>query len=153
MQFPRTVSQAVGGIYSWLLAMYFGAVLLDIVYSSLLDSAGADTQLAYSKVSDFLLLIVGLTLLMGFVAVGFSWTNSAARNLFAASLLVLVAAGFLALLVLFPLARSSPESTILNYGPLFRLVPIGIASVIGLMGFRSLSRAGRESVVNEQERK
>ena len=144
MHVSQKVSQASGGIYSWLVAIYFGAVLLDVTYSGLLDSMGSVTQAAFSEVSVLLLLLVGFILLMGLLTIMLSWTASTARNLFAASLPIIVVSGFLAVLVLFPLSSIAPESAILKLGLLFRLIPIGVASLMGLLGFRSLSRVPQE---------
>ena len=128
-------------MYAWIVAIYFGAILLDVVYSGLLDnSVGSGVQVVYSEVSDLLLLLAGFVVFVGLLAIGFSWDASVARNLFTMSLLVIVVPGILALLVLFPLSRSAPEAAILAYAPLIRLTPIGLASLIGLLGFCSLSR-------------
>lgn len=142
MRLSRTMSHAIGGMYSWIVTIYLGAVLLDMVYSRLLrELVRADVQTVYSEVSDLLLLFTGLTLLAGVLAVGFAWNNTRARNLFAASLGAILLAWFLAFALLIPLSRTTPESGILSLGPLIRLVPLGLASVISLLGFRSLSRS------------
>jgi hypothetical protein len=61
-------------LYTWLVTIYFGAVLLDIVYSKLVPEAAV----AFSEVSDFLLCIGALTFLTAIGAVAFSWKSSAA---------------------------------------------------------------------------
>jgi hypothetical protein len=140
MRIPRTASHTIGGIYGWIAAIYFGAVVLDVVYSGLLGSStGPGVEAVFSEVADFLLLLSGFTFFMGLLAIGFSWNVPTARNLFAVSLLVIVFPGFLASLVLIPLSRTAPESAILEYTSLFRLIPLGLGSLIGLLGFRSLA--------------
>jgi hypothetical protein len=140
MGISRTLSRIVGGVYSWTITIYFGAVLLDVVYSRLLNSSlGTGAQAAYNEVSDLLLLIGGFALLAGFLAIGLSWDVPAARNLFATSLLVVLVPELLTVMVLFPLSRTSPEAPILAYGPLIRLGPIGLGSVIGFLAFGSWS--------------
>lgn len=64
----------LAGLYTWLAATFFGAILLNIVYSNVAVSA-----LKPSEAADFLLLIGALTILAGIGAVGSSWGLGSAR--------------------------------------------------------------------------
>jgi len=100
MREARNLGHLLGGIYAWSLAVFLGAVLLDIVYSTLLEDV--DGFLAgpsvYSEVADFLLLVGALTLLFALAAIVVSWDVRPARNLFLVSSLLLV--GFVSLTAL-----------------------------------------------------
>jgi hypothetical protein len=78
--------------YAWTSALFFGSILLDIVYSnSLKDVLGASvSEVAFSEAADFLLCIGFVMLLAAFGAIAFSWKVTAARNLIIASLLVFI---------------------------------------------------------------
>src|SRR4030042_2667513 len=54
-----TLSSLIVGLYAWVVAVSFGAVLLDVVYSNLVSEAAA----AFSEVADFLLSISAVTVL------------------------------------------------------------------------------------------
>lgn len=140
MNIPQTFKYVLGGLYAWFVTVYFGAVLLDITYSRLLtDLIAFDLQPVTGEVADFLLLIGAFVFLCGLLAIAASWKAPAARNFFATSLLVIIASALLALMVLFPLFRIAPELPLFRYSWLFRLAPIGLGSLLGLLGFRSLS--------------
>jgi hypothetical protein len=78
------ISSFFVGFYTWIVTVLFGAVLLDTVYSNLLPEA----SIAFSEVSDFLLLIGFVTFLAAVGAITFSWKSSTARNFFIASLVL-----------------------------------------------------------------
>lgn len=138
----RNLRHLLAGIYAWILAVFLGAVLLDIVYSTLLEDV--DGFLAgpsvYSEVADFLLILGALTILFALAAIVVSWDVGSARNLFLASTLLLVGFEFLAPVVLFPLLRSSQGSLVLGFGPFIRLVPTALASLFAFAGLRNLYR-------------
>jgi hypothetical protein len=140
MRESRNLGRLLGGIYGWILAVFLGAVLLDIVYSRLLEDV--DGFLAgpsvYSEVADFLLLLGAVTILFGLAAIVVSWDVKSARNLFLASSMLLIGFEFLAPLVLFPVLRSSTGSYILGFGPWIRLVPTALASLLAFAGVRNL---------------
>jgi hypothetical protein len=137
---PRTVRHLVGGLYAWSVAVFFGAVLLDVVYSKLLDKASESVaQSVYGEVSDFLLILGAFSIIAALAAIGFSWSNRSATYLLASSLAVLLSE-FLGPIVLFPLVRTLPDSSILAIGPLFRLVPIALASLLALSALRASFR-------------
>ncbi len=88
--FSRIAKRFFGGFYVWSISVFFGAVLLDVVYSRLVQTSvsGGKESSIFHDVSDFLLLIGGVMVLSGFIAVVSSWNVPASRNLFALSLLV-----------------------------------------------------------------
>jgi len=124
-------------MYAWSTAVFFGAVVLDIVYSRLLrDAVGSGpASSVYREVSDFLLLLGAFPLLAALLAIGVSWRVPRARNLFPISL-VAVASEFFVPVVLFPLLRISTQSD-LAMGRFIRLIPIALASLLAVAGFRS----------------
>jgi hypothetical protein len=142
MSESRNLGRLLGAVYAWLLAVFLGAVLLDIVYSTLLEDvedflAGPSV---YSEVADFLLILGALTILFALAAIVVSWDVGSARNLFLLSSMLLVGFEFLVPIVLFPVLRSSPGSAILGLGPLIRLAPTALASLLAFAGVRDLYR-------------
>jgi hypothetical protein len=138
----RNLGRFVGGIYAWILAVFLGAVLLDIVYSTLLeDVAGFRAgPSVYSEVADLLLILGALTVLFALAAIVVSWGVRSARNLFLVSLALLVGFEFLLPVVLFPVLRTSQGSSVFGLGPWVRLVPTGLASLLALAGVGELYR-------------
>jgi len=61
------ISHFFGGLYTWIVTVFFGMILLDIVYSSQVPEA----VIEYAEVSDFLLLIGVLTILIAIGAIVF----------------------------------------------------------------------------------
>ena len=143
MPTKRNPGDFLAAAYSWALAVFFGMVLLDVVYARLLDRvAGFSARTSvYSSVSDFLLLPGGLVILLALAAIAVSWRVPPARNLLLLSLLVL-AGEFVAPVFLFPVLRTDGSAP-LGIGPLLRLVPMGLASLFALAGVRSLYRVGQ----------
>jgi hypothetical protein len=121
---PREgLGRLVVGLYAWLMAVAFGAVLLDIVYSRLVPEATA----AFAEVADLLLLIDGAAILVALVALGLTWTSRLARSLVVASLIV-VLFGFSAPPLLGPLLRDA--------GPVAgALTRIGLGALSSLLAF------------------
>jgi hypothetical protein len=101
-------------------------VLLDILYTNL----APETVIAFSKVSDFLLLLYFVSLLSALVAIAFSWISKTARNLFIASLLVML----FELLIPAFFSQFVRNTQGLNIGPWLRIVPNGIASILAFIG-------------------
>jgi hypothetical protein len=85
-----------GWVYTCLVAVSFGATLLDVLYShaASVDLASPGMAAMFSIGADFLLLVTALAFLAGLVAIGATWSVASARYLFIASLFF-VAAGFL----------------------------------------------------------
>lgn len=136
----RTARYMICGLFAWSASVLFGAVLLDVVYSSLLgDHSGSALQTVYREVSDFLLVLGAPTLLVGLLAAAISWNSPPARSLFLISLLCL-SIEFTIPIVFSPLLRTSPDSSTFGFAPYVRLVPLALASMLALAAFRSLSR-------------
>lgn len=114
------------GLYAWLAAMFFEAIVLDITYSRLVSQRAT----AFSEIADFLLMIGFVTFLAGLVAITFSWKSIFARDLFIASLLVF------SLEFIMPIFASQfIEHGLLNdVGPWLRIVPVGLASILAFFG-------------------
>jgi hypothetical protein len=117
------------GFYGWVVIVFFGATLLDTVYANairgVLDSGKAAA--VFSTASDFLLLVLALTVLAAIGAIGSSWQSGPARNLFLASGLFVIAE-LLAPVFLRPLLLES------SAGLVVRLFLSASASVLGIFG-------------------
>lgn len=129
MAVPGLLASLLVGFYSWVVIVFFGAVLLDVVYARAVRSIIESEQAApvFSSASDFLLLVLALTVLAAIGAVGSSWQSGLARNLFLASGLF-VMAELLAPIFLRPLLLEP------NAGLAVRLILSASASVLGILG-------------------
>jgi hypothetical protein len=85
------------GLYAWIVSIFFGAILMDIVYSraASIDLDPFDTATLFSQGADFLLLLSTLTLLAGVAAIIFTWSYPSPRNLLIASLFFVAAELFI----------------------------------------------------------
>jgi hypothetical protein len=137
---PRTFRHLVGAVYAWSAAVFFGAVLFDVVYSSLLrDVDRVLTGSIFGEVSDLLLLLGAPMFLAGLAAIALSWNAPSARNLLALSLLALSLES-LGPIVLFPVLRNSPDAPILGMTPYVHLVPLALASLLAFGAFGAMFR-------------
>jgi hypothetical protein len=138
----RDLRHLLAGAYAWMLAVFLGAVLLDIVYSGLLKDANGfvAASVVFSEVADFLLMLGAFTILSAFAAVVLAWDVGSARNLFLASSLLLIGFEFLVPVILFPILRSAQGSALLGLGPVIRLLPTALASLLAFAGVRDLHR-------------
>jgi hypothetical protein len=135
-----SLRRVLGGAYAWLAAVFFGSVLLDVFYSSLLrDAGGASLQSVFGEASDFLLALGAPTLLAAVAATALSWGTPPAKDFFLASLLALTLE-FIGPIVLFPLLGDSHNSPLPGVSAYIRLFPVGLASILSLAGFRNLYR-------------
>jgi hypothetical protein len=114
------------GLYVWILTISFGMVLLDILYANLVPEA----TIAFSKISDFLLLIDFVTLLCAIIAIAFSWKSKVARNLLIASQLVILFEFLIP--AFFSLLGQNTQG--LAIGPWLRIIPGGLASILAFIG-------------------
>jgi len=114
------------GLYVWILTVFLGMILIDILYSRLVPEA----EQAFSEVSDFLLLIGFATLLSALAAIAVSWKSKAARILIFSSFVV-VLLEFLVPAFLSPFIQNPQGLTI---GPWLRVIPSGGASLLALLG-------------------
>ncbi len=128
-----SLRDVVCALYAWSAALFFGAVLIDVVYSSILGDAGAA---AYGGVSDFLLLIGAPMALLAVAALALSWSTSASRILVVLSFLFL-SLEFVAPF-LFPLLRTSTDLSSMAITPYIRLTPLALASLLAIAAFRAL---------------
>jgi len=130
----------LAAFYTWTASVFFGAVLLDIVYFNAASSslAPAETLMLFSEAADFLLLILALTLLAGMVAVGAAWKVRPARNLFIASLL-LVVAEFLAPMLFFSIIETTQASLGFNVGSWVRLTLSALPPILAFLGLWKLN--------------
>ena len=130
----------LAAFYTWTASVFFGAVLLDIVYFNAASStiAPADTIKLYMEAADFLLLILALTLLARMFAVGAAWKVRPARNLFIASLL-LVVAEFLAPMLFFSIIETAQASLGFNVGSWVRLTLSALPPILAFLGLWKLN--------------
>jgi hypothetical protein len=97
----------------------------------------AETMMLFSEAADFLLLILGLTLLAGIVAVAAAWKLGPARNLFIASLL-LVIAEFLVPMLFFDIIEMMRASLGFNVGSWVRLMLSALPPIFAFLGLWKL---------------
>ena len=134
---PRSIRHLFGALYTWCVAVFFGAVLLDAVYGGLLNRLSASlAQSVSGEVSDFLLILGAFSFLAALAAIGASIGIRPATYAFAASLLLL-SSEFLGPTVLSPLLRSLPLSMMLRIGTVLRLLPLALASFLAFWGLRA----------------
>jgi hypothetical protein len=116
------------GIYAWISTVFFGAVLMDVIYASFLAHAVSSPALTsvFSDVSDMMLRLGFLLLLSAFLVLFLTWETPSARNYLLASLFLF---GFeFTLPMLFPSLRTS-------LGPFWiRLLLTGTASILAFIG-------------------
>lgn len=130
----KLLSHLAAGSYTWLVTVSLGVVLLDILYARLVPEAAA----AFSDVSDLLLLVAPLTLLAGLGAIAFSWDTPPARNLFIASLCVILAGPFIAAL-LSAILRDAQGAL---WGSGLRITLSALTSILASIGLYNLYRRG-----------
>lgn len=130
--------------YAWSASLFFGAVLIDVVYSSLLRASGASV---FGEVSDFLLLLGVPMLLAAVAALALSWNTPSSRNLIALSLLCL-SLEFFGPIVLFPVLRTSADPLSRSIGPTVRLASLALASLLAMGAFRALFLESRAPASN-----
>ncbi len=114
------------GLYAWIVTVFIGAILVDMVYAKL----GPAGTRVFSEMSDFLLLFGFVTVLAGLVAITISWKSKIARTLIIASLLAL------SLEIVIPILFSQLiHNAQINFiGPWLRIIPVGLASILAFVG-------------------
>lgn len=128
------IGYLIVGFYTWIVTIYFGAVLLDIDYANSIPEA----RVAASESADFLLLIAFVTFLAAVGAIIFSWKSSAARNYFVASFLILIFE-FLIPLFFSQIIKAIPGA---GAGTSIRLIMNGMASMLAMIGLYKFIRTG-----------
>ncbi len=90
--YREPLSAIVVGAYAWVVAMFWGMVLLDVAYANKLrDALAPSTALpVFSEIADFLLLIGSFIVVLGLGAVLLTWKSRGARISLLASLILLL---------------------------------------------------------------
>jgi hypothetical protein len=78
------------GLYVWIINIFFGAILLDIIYSGLIASRNIEAAEIFEEVSDFLLIVGAVVIIAAVVSIVLSWKSKIARYLFIASFLIII---------------------------------------------------------------
>jgi hypothetical protein len=129
---PERISSFIVGFYTWIVTVFFGAVLLDTVYANSIPEAST----AFSEVSDFLLLIYFVTFLAAVGAITFSWKSNKARNFFLASLAIFL---FEFLIPVF-FAVLIEDIDVSGLATAIRIILNGLASLLALIGLYNYYR-------------
>ena len=122
----------VTGFYAWVMAVFLGGVLLDMAYANTLRNviSAPEREAEFSNVSDALLCMGGVIIPAGLGAIAASWKSGAARNLFAASLL-LVIFEFITPVLFSAFAGGAQD---VRLGPWLRIIPAGLGSLLAFAG-------------------
>jgi len=115
------------GFYVWIISIFFGAILLDIVYSNLIVSRNIEAAEIFEEVSDFLLIIGAVVIIAAILSIVLSWKLKIARYLFIASLLIILFE-FLAPIILSQFVQD------FGNGHWIRLSISGLASILASIG-------------------
>lgn len=137
------MSILLAGAYAWLVAVGFGAILLDVTYARLV------TDLT-NEAADLLLLIVGFAFVPGVAAVTAAWSVTAARNLLLISL-ALVVGEFLVPAVAGSIIRDA-ATTMPGIGPALRLGGSAAVSVTAFVAFALVWRSRPRAEVTTERR-
>ena len=130
--FQKRLGSFLIGLYVWVLTISFGMTLLDILYARLVPEANS----AFSKVSDFLLLVSLVTFLLAIAAIAFSMQSKTARNYLVTSQLISLLA-FLMPAFFSLLGLNTPG---LSIGPWLRITSGGTASIVAFIGMVHFNR-------------
>jgi hypothetical protein len=127
------------GLYAWIVSTFFGAILVDVVYSHIASSdlAPSETRTIFSQVADFLLFVSALALLAGIGAIASSWSLASARNVFIASLLF-VMLEFMTPMLFFSLLQNAQVNLGLDLGMWIRLIGSALSSILAFVGLWKL---------------
>ncbi len=127
-------------LYTWIVSISFGAVLLDILYARAASRNfnPSDVTVIFSNGADFLLLLSAISLLAGLAAVGLTWPRAAARNLLIVSLIVIVIELFTPVFFGTLISRAQASSG-LAFGMWIRLVGNGLSSILAFLALWKLN--------------
>lgn len=120
------MSTLLVGAYAWLVAVSFGAILLDVTYARLVTDPT-------NEAADLLLVIVGLAFMTGVAAVTAAWRSTAARNVLLVSL-ALAIGEFLVPALAGSIIRDA-GATMPGIGPALRLGGSAAVSVTAFVAF------------------
>jgi hypothetical protein len=128
----------LAGSYAWMVAVFSGAILLDVVYANRLDDllATAERASLFAGISDLLLLVGAATVLAALTAIAVSWPSKSAMILFIASLTAL-SLEFMLPVFAAPFLNIIQE---LGAGPWLRLLPVGLASILAIAALQRYAR-------------
>ncbi len=132
---PNRWQRLLCGLYTWMVTVFFGAILLDVVYFH----TGSGTTGMFQEGSDFLLLLGMLTVLAGIGAVAASWGWEITRNYFLTSFLIL-SVEFITPMAS-PLLQWLQASPGFNLGTYIRLVGSLLPTVLAFGGLVRMYRA------------
>jgi hypothetical protein len=138
-RFP--LPSVIAGLYAWLATLFLGATYLDVRYSRLLDGLLAPGSAPFAAIADLLLVAGFFLFLAALAALALSWNVARVRNLLLTSLLIL-SSQFLAPLLLTPVAGAIEQ---LHFGPVLRLLPTALASLLALAAAMLAMVAARPS--------
>ena len=116
------------GLYAWVAAVFFGGILLDMVYANYMKGIleSSKSAMVFSEISDTLLCIGFVMVISAIGAIAVSWKSRIARYLFIASLFTF---SFEFLIpILFSFIKTTQELSGV------RLLPSGIASILAFIG-------------------
>jgi hypothetical protein len=116
------------GFYSWISAVFFGGVIIDVVYARNLENIlrADEKSWLFSEISDLLLLVAFILVITALIAIAVSWQSHSARNILIASLLIFSFELWLPIAV--SILKISPDLSWL------RLLLDGLASILAWMG-------------------
>lgn len=125
-------SSLVVVVYAWMTAVFFGGVLLDLVYFKTLNDRLATSYSAvlFSEVSDFFLLFVFVLIVAAVAAIALSWKSTTARIYFAASLFFTI----FELITPVIFSQFIANSQNFAFGPWLRITLNGLASLLAFIG-------------------
>jgi hypothetical protein len=134
------IRNLLAGLYAWIVSVYFGAILLDIVYSRLALDVLKPSEITamFSHVADLLLFMGMVTVLAAICAIVSSWSLRSARNLFIASILLFVLVEFLTPILFSSLIQKVQTNLGLNIGPWIRIISSGLSSILAFLGLWKL---------------
>lgn len=135
---PNKLSTVIIGFYTWIIAVFFGGILLDIAYSAFIEKylSIPDRTATFSHIADILLAFSAVMVLAALGAIASSGSSRIARSLFIASLVVVIFE-FITPVLLSQFVQGGQTFT---YGPWIRIMLGGSASLLALTGLYTYSR-------------
>lgn len=128
----------VAGFYAALVALFSGAILMDIVYARRLSDllGAAERAPLFAGIADLLLLVGFFAVLAAIGAIAASWRSKRAMLLCIASLFAL-SLEFLAPFFIAPFLRQADAP---HLGPWLRVLPAGAATLLAILAVYQNSR-------------
>ena len=126
-------------LYPLLIAVFFGAVVIDIAYSRTLAASLPGRDALFRGVSDILLQIGFLVFVSGCAAILAAWRERQAQVLFLVSVIVFIAFGFLLPIAFMQQLGAAGMGSAL--GPTIRISVNLLAAALAIMGFYKYARS------------